>query len=399
MKFRLLGSILLIVGSSIGAGMLALPLATSQLGFLGSVGLLFLCWFVMTAGGLLILEVNLWLPQSSHLISMAKATIGPVGQLLSWIMYLLLLYSLLCAYIAGGSDLFHHLFLSSHFAFPRWVASVLFTGLLGLVVFLGIHAVDYANRVLMMVKLGAFVSLAFCLAPFISAKHLMASGFSGATFAAALTVTVTSFGFSAIVPSLRVYFAGNVKKLRMAIIVGSLIPLVCYIVWDAAIMGVIPRGGQHGLMAVLHSTNATSDLVNTISAVASHGAVTLFAKLFTSVCVVTSFIGVALCLSDFLADGLQLEKKGMGGVVIHLMVLMPPLLLVLFYPHVFVKALVYAGIYCVVLLVFIPACMAWVGRYHRHKTSESGYRVAGGKPLLLFLLGFSLLTVVWGLIG
>src|SRR3990167_3617578 len=113
MDFKLIGSILLIVGTSIGAGMLALPIATAQLGFMGSLILLFACWFIMTAGAFTILEVNLWLPQNSNLISMARATIGPWGQIIAWVTYLLLLYSLLCAYIAGGSDLFHDLLLAN----------------------------------------------------------------------------------------------------------------------------------------------------------------------------------------------------------------------------------------------------------------------------------------------
>src|SRR3990167_3066784 len=141
--FKLLGSILLIVGTSIGAGMLALPIATAQLGFVGSLILLFSCWFVMTAGAFLILEVNLWLPQNSNLVSMAKATIGPLGQIISWITYLLLLYSLLCAYIAGGSDLFHNLFVASQIPIPTWGASLLFTLLFGFIVYLGIRSVDY----------------------------------------------------------------------------------------------------------------------------------------------------------------------------------------------------------------------------------------------------------------
>src|SRR5438552_1817543 len=106
MNFKFVGGVLLIVGTCIGAGMLALPIATAELGFIGSCILLVVCWLVMTYGALLLLEVNLWMPQNSNLISMAKATIGPSGQIISWVTYLLLLYSLLCAYIAGGSDLF-----------------------------------------------------------------------------------------------------------------------------------------------------------------------------------------------------------------------------------------------------------------------------------------------------
>ena len=62
MDLKILGSILLIVGTSIGAGMLALPVATAALGFTGSLIMLFSCWFVMTTSAFLLLEVNLAMP-------------------------------------------------------------------------------------------------------------------------------------------------------------------------------------------------------------------------------------------------------------------------------------------------------------------------------------------------
>lgn len=392
MDFKLVGSILLIVGTSIGAGMLALPIATAQLGFGGSLLLLFSCWFVMTAGAFLLLEVNLWLPQNSNLISMAKATIGPVGQIISWITYLLLLYSLLCAYIAGGSDLFHNLLFTSGVDIPAWVAAIIFTCMFGFIVYLGIRSIDYVNRGLMFVKLGAFFLLIILLIPFISFVNMAAGEIKNITSTTALMVTITSFGYAAIVPSLRIYFAGDVRKLKIAILVGSLIPLICYIAWDAVIMGIIPLNGDHGLIAVVQSTNSTSSLVNTLSSTVSNGAVTFFTKLFTSICVVTSFLGVGLCLTDFLADGFQFEKKGGQKIFIQLLTFVPPLAIVLFFPNMFIKALEYAGIYCVILLILLPAWMAWNGRYRRR--IAKGYVVPGGKTLLLILIIISIVLIV-----
>ena len=72
MNIKQLGGILLITGNAIGGGMLAVPLATAQAGFLNSSLFLIACWGIMLAGGLLILEVNLWFPPNSHLISMAS---------------------------------------------------------------------------------------------------------------------------------------------------------------------------------------------------------------------------------------------------------------------------------------------------------------------------------------
>ena len=76
MNIKQFGGILLITGNAIGGGMLALPLATAQVGFLDSSLFLIVCWGIMLAGGLLILEINLWFPPNSHLISMARATLG-----------------------------------------------------------------------------------------------------------------------------------------------------------------------------------------------------------------------------------------------------------------------------------------------------------------------------------
>ncbi len=380
MDFKLLGSVLLIVGTSIGAGMLALPIATAQLGFVGSLILLFICWFVMTAGAFLLLEVNLWMPMNSNLNTMARHTIGPVGQIFSWIVFLLLLYSLLCAYIAGGSDLFHNLLLTRGIEIPVWISSIVFTCIFGSVVYFGIRSVDYVNRGLMFIKFGAYILLIVLLTPLISSSKLAAGNLHHLTSTTAIMVTITSFGYATIVPSLRIYFAGDVKKLKKAILIGSLVPLICYAIWDAAIMGVIPLEGDHGLISILKSQTSTSDLVNTLSDIAAQKSVTFFAKLFTSICVLTSFLGVSLCLVDFWADGLQVEKKGINNLIIIAATFIPPLVVVLFFPNAFIAALEYAGIYCVLLLILLPAWMTWRGRYH--KNFKHVFTVAGGKTLL-----------------
>jgi tyrosine-specific transport protein len=397
MDFKLLGSILLVVGTSIGAGMLALPIATAQLGFLGSVILLFICWFVMTAGAFLLLEVNLCMPLNSNLNTMARATIGPIGQIISWLSFLLLLYSLLCAYISGGSDLFHNVLAKNGVFIHRWAASIIFTALFGSIVFMGIKFVDYVNRGLMLAKLGAYILLVLLLTPLVSFVKLQAGDLYTITSTTAIMVTITSFGFAAIVPSLRIYLVGDIAKLKKAILIGSLIPLFCYLAWDMVIMGVIPLDGKHGLISILNSANSTSDLANALSANASSNSVTLFVGLFTSICVLTSFLGVALCLSDFWADGLQLEKKGKSNLLITGVTFLPPLLTVLIFPGIFVGALKYAGIYCIVLLILLPAWMAWVGRYQRKLASS--YTVPGGKYLLLVLIVFSVIMLVKGLLG
>ena len=398
MLSKMVGGILLVVGTTIGAGMLALPVATAELGFWGSMILLVVSWAIMTICAFLFLEVNLWLPPNSNLISMAGATLGKWGQGMAWVVYLVLLYSILSAYIAGGGDLFHYILTTGGIHVSLSMSAVLFTCLFGLVVYLGIQFVDYVNRGLMFGKMGALIVLILLILPFITMVNLDSGNLKFITSPASVTVTAVAFGCLLIIPSLRTYFRDDLQSLRKAIFIGTLIPLVCYIAWDMVIMGVIPLDGTPGLKSLIHSDGANSSLVMMLSNVMQKTAVTTIAKFFTSICMATSFLSVSLSLSDFLSDGLSVAKKGYGSIVIMCGTFVPPLIIVLFYPDAFIRGLEYAGISVAVLMILMPPMMAWRGRYSKALALD-GYQVIGGKLLLLFLMTFAVLTIGVGLRG
>jgi len=379
---KMIGAILLIVGTSIGGGMLALPVATAAGGFLNACLLMLACWLAMTFCAFLILEVNLWLPNHSNIISMAKSTLGPIGQIVAWISYLLLHYSLLSAYLSSGSDVLHNALIKIHLDIPIWVSSVLVVLVLGAVVYRGISTIDYINRGFMFVKLAAYFLLVILTMPHVN-LNLLPSG-KLHYLLGAVTVVVTSFGYATVIPSLRSYFHGDVKKLRIVILIGSLIPLLCYTLWVFAIQAIIPTEGASGLTAIAHSGHEVSLLTRALTDAVHTELVISSANIFTSICIATAFLGVALCLTDFLADGLNIEKKGWGNVTVHGLTFLPPLAIIIFYPGIFLIGLGYAGIFCIVLLMLLPPLMAWSGRYHK-KIAE-GYQVIGGKAALILTI-------------
>jgi tyrosine-specific transport protein len=399
MNNKLIGGILLIVGTSIGGGMLALPIATAQLGFINAFIALVLCWAVMTLSALLILEVNLWHPVNSNLITMAKTTLGTFGQIIAWTSYLSLLYALLAAYIAGGSDFLQHLLLTFHITVSTKISALLFTALLSLVVYKGLRSVDYINRGLMFSKLFTFILLALCIFPFISIDYLLtlANPYFTTMILGSITVIMTSFGFAVIVPSLRSYFKNDLLMLRKTILIGSLIPLFCYVIWEIAIMGIIPAQGNPSLTLMYHSGHSASDLMMALSNLLHNRLINLLAKIFTSICLATSFLGVALSLFDFLSDGLKIKKRALNKFVLYVLTFLPPFLIANHYPHIFIIALSYAGVLCALLLILLPAMMAWSGRYI--KKSAIGYRLAGGKFLLISLITIALFIIVLSLIN
>jgi tyrosine-specific transport protein len=386
---KLIGGILLIVGTSIGGGMLALPVSTAEVGITNSIFFLFFCWLAMTAGALLILEVNLRLPAGSNMVSMAKTTLGVPGQIIAWITYLFLLYTLLAAYISGGSDVFNGLLANINITLPSGLTSFLFTLLFGFLIYNGIRTVDYVNRGLMFGKLGVYLLLVVIISPHIQipAWH----GGSARAITGSLMILITSFGFASIVPSLREYFDDDIKTLRKVILLGSLIPLICYIIWDAIIMGVVQREGDGGLIALMSSDHATSGLTDALSHSVNNQWITGFFSFFSSICMITAFLGVSLGLFDFLADGLQLKKNGPQGKLTWALTFIPPLAVVLINPGIYLHALSYAGICCVILLLLLPAVMAWRGR--KLDTGESILFLPGGN-LSLAMVGVIAVTAL-----
>jgi len=389
MRSKLIGGILLIVGTSIGGGMLALPMANAAAGLIPSSIALVICWLLMTLGALLILEVNLYLPPGKNMVSMAYKTLGTPGLVMTWISYVLLLYTLLAAYISGGSDVLSDSLSLLHIHLQNWQSTALFTLCFGSIVYGGIRRVDYANRALMFMKLGIYLLLIIFIAPFVQLEHW--TQHHPAAVPGSLMILITSFGFAIIVPNLRDYFEHDLPSLKRVIIIGSLIPLVCYFAWDAVIMGTLSAEGDNGLIALTHSTHPTTSLANQLAHVIHNKTIDAFFRAFMSICMLTAFLGVALCLMSFLSDGLNLTRRGKEGFLLAFITFLPPFILVLYFPGVYLSALSYAGILCVILLLILPALMALFGRRHY----ATAFIVPGGTwtPVFVVLSAVALLYV------
>lgn len=396
MSSRFIGGVLLIVGTSIGGGMLALPVANAATGFWQSSLFLFFCWAFMTAGAFFILEANLYLPSGKHMVSMAAATLGNYGLLAAWISYLFLLYTLLSAYISGGADVLNSLLFKTGLHLNEWQASSLFTLIFGLIVYGGIHYVDFANRALMFGKLAVYFLLVVLIAPHIELQHFQHGDMRYIT--GSIMILITSFGFAIIVPNLREYFNDDIKTLKKVIFIGSLIPLFCYLAWDAVIIGSLPSEGDQGLASLMHNPRTTSALAALLSDKVQNTTISALFNFFTSICMLTAFLGVSLCLYSFLADGLKLREYGRHGFGLFLLTFIPPLLIVIYYPGAYIHALNYAGIFCIILLLLLPALMCYFGR----KQYQSSFTVPGGKISQFAVIIVSILLLVnevWSLLA
>jgi tyrosine-specific transport protein len=386
-----IGGVLLVAGTTIGAGMLALPVSTGLAGFFPSILLFFAYWLYMTFTAFLLLEVNLWMGKESHLNSMARYTLGKVGQAFSWLFYLFLLYSLLTAYIAGAGPIFidaiHALF---GIALPEWAGALPLLAIFGYFVYKGTRSVDYVNRFLMVGLAAAYALMVVFLTPHVHWTLLEHVDWRYALLG--VSVVATSFGFHIIIPSLTTYLDRDVAKLRSVILVGSLIPLLVYISWEFLALGIIPVSGANGIeQGYINGSNG----VLLMTTFLSNPAIAMIARFFSFFAIVTSFLGVSMSLFDFLADGLSIKKTRPGRLLLYAITFLPPLLIALVDPRAFLSALEFAGAFGVVtLLGLLPALMVWSGRYVKKLAPESAFRAPGGKLALAAAIIISLLVII-----
>ncbi|CDZ80066.1 Tyrosine permease [Candidatus Rubidus massiliensis] len=376
---KLIQGSLLVAGTSVGGGMLALPVLTSLGGFIPSLVIYFLCWAFMASTGLLFLEISTWLKKDANIISMASKTLGSGGKWFAWIIYLFLFYCLTLAYIVGTGNLFVEL---SQQQLSQVEASLLFLCIFAPFVYLGTNVVSHLNFWLM-IGLGisylGFVVLGF---PHISLQLLSYKDWSLSLMA--LPVSFTAFAYQGIIPTLFNYMEHDVKRTKQVILIGSFTPLIIYIIWQMLILGIVPAYGPGGLKEALElGNNAIYPLKNFLDSPFLY----YLGQSFAFFALVTSFFGVTLGLMDFLSDGLKVKKTYKGKLLLCLLIFAPPFVLSIFYPHVFLIALDYAGgIGCALLLGLLPILMAWKGRYILKLGNQP--LLKGGKTILGLLFLF-----------
>ena len=379
-----IGGVLLVAGTTIGAGMLALPVMSSFVGFGPSIAIFLLCWAVMLATAFFFLDANFAVDGEANLISMVHKTLGGWGKGLSWVVYLLLLYSLTAAYIAASAPLFVSAFqYVTGYALPYWLGPFCLPLIFGFFVYLGTLGVDIVNRILMLGLCISYLLLVGFLPEHINGNLLTHVDWNP-TFMV-FPVVITSFGYHIIIPSLTTYMNHDKKKLRVILIIGSLLPLVIYLLWQVIILGIVPLGGENGLVyAWKHGIAATKPLTQIVT----NQWIRIGAHFFSFFAIVTSFLGVTLSLSDFLMDGFKIKKTWEGRLLACLLTFVPPLIFVFTYQRGFFIALEYAGAFVAILLIFLPAMMVWKLKEPRF------YSTLLGRALLLFTILFAVFIVI-----
>jgi tyrosine-specific transport protein len=384
-KSRFIGATLIVAGTTFGAGMLALPMASGKVGFINSSLMLVGMWIFTCFAALITLEINLRFGGGYSISYLAEKTFGRAGKWLASLSIGLLFYALLSAYTTGGAT-FLKTGVDNYFgiSIPFPVMAPSFIVMLGIFVYSSTRHVDYANRFLLFFKVSIFLCLVYSLIPFVKAQHLTHTGSEPSAFWLAIPLFFTSFGFHGSIPTLVNYVGPNPKYLRKVIIVGSIAPLFIYLLWQTVTLGVLsPTGTEEQNVAAF---------IQHLNEVTQSSAIGYFSNIFTFFAVSTSFLGVAIGLFDYLAESFKKQNTSNERFQTALLTFVPPLFFALFYPNGFIMALGYAAIALSILAILLPVAVAYK---LRQANGVTPYKVIGGNVILgvIFLCGLAIILI------
>lgn len=289
-----LAAVATLVGATVGAGVLGIPYVVSQSGFWTGMA-------VIVALGIATLILNLYMgevvlrTEGNHQISgYAEKYTGKPGKLLAGAFMIFGIYGALVAYMIGIGNAASAALGGNHILY-----SLAFLAIGSLVVIRGIKSLGLAELLITSLMVAVVM-----LIPLFSASNLQITNLHGwdtQKLMVPFGVVLFAFMGSAAIPEMREELGRNRKQLRKAIIIGTLIPLVIYILFAAVVVGLVGDG---------FSSLKEDERIATIALkLFVQPEIALLANLFAVITMTTSFMALAYALRGTLQYDFKANKK------------------------------------------------------------------------------------------
>ena len=272
---QFLVAIATLVGTIIGAGVLGLPYVVAKAGFWTGAVVIVLLGFAILTINLYVGEISLRTKAKHQLVGFAAKYLGKTGKRIMTFSIIFGIYGALVAYIIGEGAV-----LSAIFGGSQLIYSLIFFAIMTLIIYIGLKAVEEWELWLSAIMLGVVLIICAFSFGWINLNNLTA--FSLSRIFVPYGVILFAFIGAAAVPALEEELIKNRKQLKKAIIIGSLIPIIAYLLFALVVVGVTGLGTTEV---------ATIGLGEKIGM-----SMVLFGNLFAVFSMATSFLALGLAL-------------------------------------------------------------------------------------------------------
>jgi len=216
-----------LIGTQIGAGVLGLPYASSKVGIIPAICVLFGVMILLLFTALIILKFSAEM-KGAQMSNIAQKVFGRFG---GWSMYLSILitsFGALLAYIAGMGSVFSNLF-----GVSETFGALIFWIFASFIIYLGLEASGKTELIMSFIMLLLFIGTAIMLLPHAKLENGLYVNLGG--ILSITGVAIFALGCHTVIPD--VYRGlGDYDKAKKVVILAFLIPAIIYAIFMSAFL-------------------------------------------------------------------------------------------------------------------------------------------------------------------
>lgn len=231
-KVNVSSAVFMITGMTIGAGVLGIPYVVSRVGLLIGLAYIALLGAIILLLNLLIGEIIVRTQDSFQLPGLAGKYLGPWAKVLMSVMVVIGGLGALLAYIIGEGESLANLFGGTP---ESW--AVIFWSIGSFSVWRGLQTVKILEKILSIIVLSIIIGLSFGILPQINIQNFYYYNVDNLFLP--FGVILFALQASPAIAEAHALLPQDPKKFKKALIIGTLIPILAYMLFAVATVGVL----------------------------------------------------------------------------------------------------------------------------------------------------------------
>ncbi|MFP4169039.1 MAG: aromatic amino acid transport family protein [Desulfonatronovibrionaceae bacterium] len=349
-KMPLISVSFLVLGNCLGVGVLALPIKSGLCGFFPALAGIVLVWLMMLTSAFVIgYKINIQKSSTFDIPSFYAQETNQLGKWVAIACNLILLYGVLVAYLSGMTTIINNL-IPVKLSDP--LVTIVYFLLTTTLILFGSAIMRKGN---MFIVIAVWISFIFLI--IYGAQDFELSKLGGADwgfFPIGIPVAVSAFHFHNIIPTVSRSLNHDVWATRKAIFIGVGLGLVINLIWVLIVLGTLQRMGLdpntieeaywHDLPATIPMDRLLHSRVFEVSGF-----------VFAFLAVTASYIANGTGLFGFIRDMTNTYLNTRNKSLVAVLTFLPPLVVTLIYPDIFLSALdVVGGVGETILFIILP---------------------------------------------
>lgn len=224
-------AVAVLLGSTIGAGILGLPFAVAKVGWL--IGAIYIVCLgaVMIGLNLMLGEVALRTKEPMQVAGLAGKYLGHKGKTFMTIVMFSSSFGALLAYLIGEGYILQSFFGGNVFWWSLifWMVGAIF-------VYFGLSLIKKLDVILTLIILATVLIIIFISAPSVNLPNLTTVGWAGLFFP--FGVILAAFSGASGIPQMEAILPHEQKKLKTAIVVAGIVIILAYLLFMTAVLGI-----------------------------------------------------------------------------------------------------------------------------------------------------------------